>query len=132
MADYKIELTVFIVIATIYLNQPKDFKASIRQVQSVLIMNYNNVKENVSISDEEKQKLVDKIDKTIFKPVFFTKKNSNLSYEIIYKVGDNDIWSMDFFEEYIQIKHKQDYKYYQKNHDLEEYVGAICKELGGK
>ena len=64
--------------------------------------------------------------------MFFTKKNSNLSYEIIYKVGDNDIWSIDFFEEYIQIKHKQDYKYYQKNHDLEEYVGAICKELGTK
>lgn len=37
-----------------------------------------------------------------------------------------------FFEEYIQIKHIQDYKYYQKNHDLEEYVRAICKELGRK
>lgn len=55
-----------------------------------------------------------------------------MSYEIIYKVGDNDIWSIDFFEEYIQIKHNHDYKYYQKNHDLEEYVGAICKELGTK
>ena len=54
------------------------------------------------------------------------------SHEILYRVGENDWWSMVFGSGYTQIVHNNDWKYYHDNRDLEEYIETMYKELGGK
>ena len=125
-----VALIVFIVITYIYSSREKDFKATIRQAEEVRIMS-GNTGESVLIAKEDIEKLADKIDEIDFKPVLFPEQRTGCSYKISYKISDND-WSMWFCGGYTQIVHNSDWKYYQDNRDLVEYVATMYKELGGK
>lgn len=123
-------LIIFIVITCIYTKQEKNFKATIRQAEEVRIMS-GNTGESISLSKEDIEKLANKIDEINFKLVLFPKQYDGWSYRVLYKIGDTD-WSMLFGGGFIQIEHGSNSKYYQRNHELEEYIGAMYKELGGK
>ena len=124
-------LTIFIVITSIYSSREKSFKANIRQAEEARIMS-GNTGEHISLSKEDIEKLANKIDEIDFKAVLFPEQRDGWSYEILYRMGDNDWWSMVFGGGYTQIVHNNDWKYYQDNRDLKEYVGSMYKELGGK
>ncbi len=125
-----VALIVFIVITYIYSSREKDFKTTIRQAEEVRIMS-GNTGENIVISKENIEKLANKIDEFHFKPVLFPKQYGGWSYRISYTINDTD-WSMVFGGGYTQIVHNNDWKYYQYNRDLDEYIGTMYKELGGK
>ena len=125
-----VALIVFIVITYIYSSREKDFKAAIRQTKEVRIMS-GNTGESVLISKEDIEKLANKIDKFHFKPVLFPEQRGGWSYSISYTINDTN-WSMVFGGGYIKISHNGDIKSYQNNRELEEYVGTMYKELGGK
>ncbi len=125
-----VALIVFIVITYIYSSREKDFKATIRQAEEVRIMSGNTGK-SVLIAKEDIEKLADKIDEIDFKPVLFPEQRGGWSYRISYTINDTD-WSMVFGGGYIKISHNGDRKSYQCNHELEEYVATMYKELGGK
>ena len=124
-------LTIFIVITYIYSSREKNFKVNIRQAEEVRIMS-GNTGEFILLSKEDIEKLANKINEVHFKPVLFPEQRTGWSYEISYKISENDWWSMVFGGGYIQIVHNSDWKYYQYNSDLAEYVGTMYKELGGK
>ena len=127
-------LTIFIVITSIYSSRQKGFKSNIRKAEEVRIRS-GNTGEDIVLSKEDIEKLASKIEKVNFEYVLYiphSKQRGGWSYEILYRVSDNDWWSMVFGGGYIQITHNNDWKYYQYNRDLDEYVGAMYKELGGK
>ncbi len=127
-------LTIFIVITYIYSSREKDFKSNIRVADEVRIVS-GNTGEYILLSKENIEKLADRIDEVHFEYVLRvprSEQRGGWSYEILYRVGENDWWSMFFGGGYIQIVHNGDWKYYQNNHELEEYVGNMYKELGGR
>ncbi len=124
-------LTIFIVITYIYSSREKNFKTNIRQAEEVQIMS-GSTGEYILLSKEDVEKLADKIEKVDFRFVLFPEQYSGWSYEISYRIGDNDWWSMVFGGGYTQIVHNGDWKYYQYNQNLNEYVETMYKELGGK
>lgn len=124
-------LTIFVVITYIYSSREKSFKANIRQAEEVRIES-GNTGEFILLSEEDIEKLANKIEQVSFKPVLFPERRVGWSYKISYKINENDWWSMVFGGGYIQIVHNSDWKYYQDNSDLGDYVGTMYKELGGK
>ena len=127
-------LTIFIVITYIYSSREKDFKSNIRVADEVRIVS-GNTGEYILLSTENIEKLADKVDKVDFEYVLRVpclEQRAGWSHEILYRVGENDWWSMVFGGGYIKISHNGDTKSYQNNRELEEYVGNMYKELGGK
>ena len=124
-------LTIFIVITYIYSSQEKNFKVNIQQAKEVHIES-GNTGEFILLSKEDIEKLVNKIEEISFKPALFPERRVGWSYEISYRIGENDWWSMVFGSGYTQIVHNNDWKYYHDNRDLEEYIETMYKELGGK
>ena len=124
-------LTIFIVITYIYSSQEKNFKVNIQQAKEVHIES-GNTGEFILLSKEDIEKLVNKLEEISFKPALFPERRVGWLYEISYKIGENDWWSMVFGGGYIKISHNGDTKSYQNNRELEEYVGNMYKELGGK
>lgn len=123
-------LTIFIVITYIYSSREKNFKVNIRQAEEVRIMS-GNTGESIVISKEDIEKLTNKIDEFHFRPVLFPKQYSGWLYSISYTINDTD-WSMVFGGGYTQIVHNGDWKYYQYNSALADYVETMYRELGGK
>lgn len=124
-------LTIFIVITYIYSSQEKNFKVNIQQAKEVHIES-GNTGEFILLSKEDIEKLVNKIQEISFKSALFPERRVGWLYEISYRIGENDWWSMVFGGGYIKISHNGDTKSYQNNRELEEYVGNMYKELGGK
>ena len=127
-------LTIFIVITYIYSSREKDFKSNIRVADEVRIVS-GNTGEYILLSTENIEKLADKVDKVDFEYVLRVprlEQRAGWSHEILYRVGENDWWSMVFGSGYTQIVHNNDWKYYHDNRDLEEYIETMYKELGGK
>ena len=127
-------LTIFIVITYIYSSREKDFKSNIRVADEVRIVS-GNTGEYILLSTDNIEKLADKVDKVDFEYVLRVpclEQRAGWSHEISYKIGENDWWSMVFGGGYIKISHNGDTKSYQNNRELEEYVGNMYKELGGK
>ncbi len=117
-----------------YSSREKDFKSNIRIADEVRIVS-GNTGEYILLSTENIEKLADKVDEIHFKYVLSvprSEQRGGWSYEILYRVDENDWWSMWFSGGYTQIVHNGDWKYYQDNRDLAEYVGTMYKELGGK
>ena len=123
-------LTIFIVITYIYSSREKNFKVNIRQAEQVCIESGSTL-ENILLNEKNIEKLANKIDEFHFKPVLFPEQRGGWSYRISYTINDTD-WSMAFSGGYIKISHNGDRKSYQCNHELEEYVETMYKELGGK
>lgn len=131
-------LSIFIIIRYNYLysysSREKDFKANIQVADEVHIVS-GNTGEYILLSTENIEKLADKVDEIHFEYVLSVPRSEQRvgwSYKILYRVGENDWWSMVFGGGYTQIVHNGDWKYYQYNSDLAEYVGTMYKELGGK
>ena len=131
-------LSIFIIIRYNYLysysSREKDFKSNIRVADEVRIVS-GNTGEYILLSTENIEKLADKVDKVDFEYVLRVprlEQRAGWSHEILYRVGENDWWSMVFGSGYTQIVHNNDWKYYHDNRDLEEYVETMYKELGGK
>jgi len=120
-------LTIFIVITSIYSGREKGFKANLRKAEEVRIMN-GNTGEYIVLSKEDIEKLADKVDEAHFRLVLFPEQMGGWSYSISYTINDNDWWSMVFGGGYTKIVHNNDWKAYQYNHDLNEFVGTIYKE----
>jgi len=120
-------LTIFIVTTSIYSGREKGFKENLRKAEEVRIMS-GNTGEQIVLSKEDIEKLANKVDEVHFKLVLFPKQRDGWSYEISYRVDDNDWWSMVFGGGYTRIVHNNDWKAYQYNQDLNEFVGSIYNE----
>jgi len=120
-------LTIFIVIISIYSSREKGFKANLRKAEEVRIMS-GNTGEYIVLSKEDIEKLADKIDEAHFKLVLFPEQMGGWSYSISYTINDNDQWCMLFSGKYTKIEHNSDWKTYQRNYDLDEFVGSIYNE----